>query len=58
MESFAQNLKANIHVNALYGKNGHHIIEASFKALARALHAATRDTGHEGVLSTKGVLEV
>jgi len=41
----------------LHGKNGHHIIEALFKALGRALDEATRkDERIVGVLSTKGSL--
>jgi imidazoleglycerol phosphate dehydratase HisB len=58
IESFANNLKANVHVNVLYGTIGHHMIEASFKALARALHKATRTTGSDEIPSTKGLIEV
>jgi len=39
----------------LSGRNPHHIVEAEFKALARALGEACRVTGH-GVPSTKGTL--
>jgi imidazoleglycerol-phosphate dehydratase len=47
----------NLHVRGLAGRNPHHIIEAAFKALARALDLATqRDARVEGVLSTKGSL--
>ena len=47
----------NLHVNMLSGRNPHHIIEASFKAMARALSdACSLDPRVEGVLSTKGVL--
>ncbi len=47
----------NLHVNMISGRNPHHIVEASFKALARALsQAASRDPRVEGVLSTKGIL--
>ena len=47
----------NLHVRMLYGKNTHHIIEAIFKALGRALDAASRiDSRVEGVPSTKGKL--
>lgn len=55
--ALSRHLRANIHVNVLYGRNGHHMIEASFKALARALRVATRlvDPGGE-VPSTKGTL--
>ena len=47
----------NLHVRMLYGKNTHHIIEAIFKALGRALDAASRiDPRVEGIPSTKGKL--
>lgn len=46
-----------LHVNLLYGSNPHHILEAVFKAFARAAGQATRiDTRIKGVLSTKGRL--
>ena len=55
--SFAENIKANIHVEVLYGSNTHHKIEAMFKALARALRVACEKDGRvKGVLSTKGKL--
>jgi imidazoleglycerol-phosphate dehydratase len=41
----------------VYGDNGHHIIEAIFKAFARALRkAVTLNENIKGVLSTKGSL--
>ncbi|MGH7897139.1 MAG: imidazoleglycerol-phosphate dehydratase HisB [Candidatus Binatia bacterium] len=47
----------NLHVNMISGRNPHHIVEASFKGLARALSiAASRDPRVKGVLSTKGRL--
>jgi imidazoleglycerol-phosphate dehydratase len=47
----------NLHLNMSQGRNPHHIIEAGFKALARALDQATRlDPRVRGVLSTKGML--
>lgn len=49
--------RMNLHVIIHYGTNTHHMIEAVFKALARALHEAARiDPGIEGVPSTKGML--
>ena len=46
-----------LHINQLAGKNAHHIIEAAFKAVARALDEACRlDPRVIGVPSTKGVL--
>ena len=56
-QSFAENLKANIHIEVLYGKNTHHKIEAIFKAFARAMRQACEmDPRVKGVLSTKGTL--
>jgi imidazoleglycerol-phosphate dehydratase len=53
--SFAEAIKANIHIELLYGRNQHHILEAVFKSAARALSAATRlNPRIQGVLSTKG----
>ncbi|HTO58409.1 MAG TPA: imidazoleglycerol-phosphate dehydratase HisB [Pseudomonadales bacterium] len=47
----------NLHLNMAQGRNPHHIIEAGFKALARALDQATQiDPRVAGVLSTKGSL--
>ena len=47
----------NLHINMVSGRNPHHIVEASFKGLARALsQAASFDPRVEGVLSTKGIL--
>lgn len=46
-----------LHVKLLAGRNAHHIIEAIFKALGRALAEATRqDSRISGVMSTKGML--
>jgi imidazoleglycerol-phosphate dehydratase len=44
-----------IHVNVRYGRNLHHVVEAAFKAVARALRAATVREG-TALPSTKGVL--
>jgi len=47
----------NLHVRMLSGRNPHHVVEATFKGLARALDAAVaRETRLSGVLSTKGTL--
>lgn len=49
--------RMNLHVIVHYGQNTHHIIEAIFKALARALDEATTiDPRIKGVPSTKGML--
>jgi imidazoleglycerol-phosphate dehydratase len=55
--SLAESLRCNLHIDMLRGRNTHHILEATFKATARALRQAVeRDSRIEGVLSTKGVL--
>ncbi|SFG43043.1 imidazoleglycerol-phosphate dehydratase HisB [Sporolactobacillus nakayamae] len=47
----------NLHVTVRYGENTHHMIESVFKALGRALDAATvQNPRIQGVLSTKGTL--
>jgi len=53
----ANNLRANIHVELLYGRDGHHIAEAIFKGLARALREACEiDPRVKGIPSTKDAL--
>lgn len=55
--SFAEAARCNLHIDLLRGRNTHHILEATFKATARALsQAVARDPRVEGVLSTKGTL--
>jgi imidazoleglycerol-phosphate dehydratase len=55
--ALAANLRANIHVELLYGRDGHHIAEAIFKGLARALRdACERDSRVTGIPSTKDAL--
>ena len=55
--SFAESLRCNLHLDLLRGRNTHHILESSFKAVARALRQAVeRDGRIKGVLSTKGSL--
>lgn len=54
MESLSRTGKINLHARC-EGENDHHKIEALFKALARALHDATRIT-HDTIPSTKGVI--
>jgi len=52
--ALASNLRANIHVEVLYGRDGHHIAEAIFKGLARALRdACEKDARVKGIPSTK-----
>ena len=56
--SFAQEAGVTLHIETLYGANNHHIAEAAFKGLARALREAVEiDPRKAGVVpSTKGVL--
>ena len=56
-QAFVNNSGITLHINLISGKNSHHIIEAVFKAFARALDAATLlDPRVSGVPSTKGAL--
>ncbi len=57
-QSFANEARCNLHLELLYGDEPHHIVEALFKAFARAVDAARRyDTRIAGLLpSTKGKL--
>ena len=56
--SFAQAAGITLHVETLYGRNNHHIVESAFKALARALRAAIEVDPRKAdqVPSTKGTL--
>lgn len=54
---FVNNSGTTLHINVPYGTNQHHIIEAIFKAVAKALDIATQiDERITGVHSTKGSL--
>jgi len=56
-ESFAASADVCLHVRVLAGRNAHHVVEAQFKAVARALReAVSLDPRSRGVPSTKGVL--
>jgi imidazoleglycerol-phosphate dehydratase len=56
-ESFVHNARIALHVRVLGGRDAHHIVEAQFKAVARALRDATaHDPKVRGIPSTKGVL--
>jgi len=58
LETFAENAKMNLHVLLHYGQNRHHIHEAVFKALGRAIYMAIgKDPRRTGIASTKGVIE-
>jgi len=56
-QAFVNHCSLNLHINVMYGDNVHHIIEACFKAFARALDSASQlDPRVTGIMSTKGVL--
>lgn len=55
LQAFVNHARVTLHVNVRYGRNLHHVVEAIFKATARALRAATAREGG-GVPSTKGTL--
>jgi imidazoleglycerol-phosphate dehydratase len=57
LESFATTARCNLHARILYGRDDHHQAEGLFKALGRALDAATQiDPRRSGIPSTKGTL--
>lgn len=58
LESFAVAARCNLHARVLYGRDDHHQAEALFKALGRALDAATRldPRRAEDIPSTKGMI--
>lgn len=57
LESIATHAAMTVHVRLLAGRDPHHIVEAQFKAFARALRAAVAlDPRVEGIPSTKGAL--
>ncbi|MCV7399024.1 imidazoleglycerol-phosphate dehydratase HisB [Mycobacterium fragae] len=56
-ETIANNARIALHVRVLYGRDPHHITEAEYKAVARALRQAVElDSRVSGVPSTKGAL--
>ena len=55
LRSFSNNGKFNLHINVPYGTNSHHIAEAIFKGLGKALGSAVTIVGTD-VPSTKGIL--
>ena len=54
-KGFVDGARVTLHIRSMTGKNGHHVIEASFKGVARALRDAVRVEGTD-VPSTKGTL--
>ncbi len=57
-KAFAQHARITLHLETLYGENNHHIVESSFKALARSLRQAVEfdERQNRDIPSTKGVL--
>lgn len=56
-ESFVAEARIALHIRVIEGRNAHHVLEAQFKAVARALRdAVSLDSRVTGVPSTKGVL--
>ena len=56
-QAITNELKANVHVKIVYGKNAHHMVEALFKAFARALRFSVEfDKRQRFLPSTKGML--
>jgi len=57
LRAFAQRSGMNLHVTIPYGENWHHMIEAVFKGLGRAIRSAVaKDARMTGIPSTKGAL--
>jgi imidazoleglycerol-phosphate dehydratase len=56
VRAFAQAADLTVHVRLRSGRSPHHVVEAEFKALAKALGDACARTGPGGVPSTKGTL--
>jgi imidazoleglycerol-phosphate dehydratase len=56
VRAFAQSAELTVHAHLRYGRSPHHICEATFKALAKALGDAVAPTGRAGVPSSKGTL--
>ncbi len=57
LRALANNAKLTVHVTVERGRDSHHMVEASFKAFARALRQATSlDPNASGIPSTKGLL--
>ncbi len=55
--AFAVKGGMNLHINVIYGENEHHVLEAIFKSVGRALkQSVSLDPGIKGVRSSKGIL--
>src|SRR5690606_35838959 len=58
LQSLATNLGANLHVEAVRGRDKHHVVEAAVKATGLALRQALARGAGEAVFSTKGAVEL
>jgi imidazoleglycerol-phosphate dehydratase len=56
-KAFCDGAGANLHLDALFGRDYHHVVEAMFKACGRALRAATRLDGTSTLASTKELID-
>ena len=54
--AFVRNCPMSLHIRQLAGRNSHHIVEGTFKGVARALKEAVAADGTDAIPSTKGVL--
>ena len=54
--AFTRNCPMSLHIRQLAGRNSHHIVEGTFKSVARSLKAAVALDGSNDIPSTKGVL--
>ena len=58
LRAFSMHCALTIHATVLYGKNSHHMIEAIFKALGRALRQSVAfEGGKRKIPSTKGIID-
>jgi imidazoleglycerol-phosphate dehydratase len=57
-KAFCDGAGANLHVDALFGKDYHHLVEATFKACGRALREAVKKDGTNRLASTKETIDV
>lgn len=56
LQAIASHGRLTMHVDLIRGRNSHHVVEAVFKSLGRALAEACSSSGRDGVPSTKGTL--
>lgn len=56
-KAFCDAVGANLHIDALKGRDYHHVVEATFKACGRALREACRPDGTQAIPSTKELID-